>query len=195
MPDKDKMVSLEEAAAQVKVVAVRLGLMHLAFARTLVEELGEEKGKNVVLKAIMEYGRLVGERNRAGKQDLPFYGLHEKYSHCNRDYVDAREVPKGKDGKTDYSDFKAHDCVLAQVFLEYDEPELGSLYCFVDAAKSMAADPHDKLIHTACQVCGDDHCAFETIPATEEERKDFENKDLRWQEVDPILVKGSGMKP
>ena len=44
------------------------------------------------------------------------------------------------------------------------ETELGRLYCYVDAAKSMAVDPDHKLVHTACEPCGDDHCAFEMLP-------------------------------
>ena len=189
MIDKDKMVSVEEAAAQVKVVATRLALMHIAYARTLVEELGEDTAKDTVIKAMMEYGRMVGERNKAGEQDLPFYGLHEKYSYRHEDYQDFRELPAEQTEEVDWDAFKVYGCVLSEVFQEYGEMELGRLYCFVDAAKTMAGGSSKKLIHTACEVCGDDHCAFKSVPATEKELRMFEEKNPKWKNIDPILVK------
>ena len=138
MIDMDKMVPVEEAAAQVKVVATRLALMHIAYARTLVEELGEDKAKETVIKAMMEYGRMVGERNQAGEQDLPFYGLHEKYSYKKEEFQDTRDLPAEETGEMDWDAFKVYGCVLSEVFQEYGEMELGRLYCFVDAAKTMA---------------------------------------------------------
>jgi len=174
---------------------VSKGLMHIAYARTLVEELGEKKAKDMVLKAMMEYGRMVGERNRAGEQDLPFYGLHEKYSYKEEEFLDTRDMPQDHTEEMDWDAFKVYGCVLSQVFKKYDEMELGRLYCFVDAAKTMAVGSSHKLIHTACEVCGDDHCAFESTPATEAEIKMFKNKNLKWKDVDPILVKEEDMEP
>ncbi len=188
-------VPLDEAAAQVRLMAERLALMHLAYARTLIEELGDEKGKALILKAVMEYGRLVGERNRAGKQDLPYYGLHDGYRYQSKTGLDVREIESEMSGGTDWEAFKVYGCVLSKIFKDYGEPELGALYCFVDAAKSMAADPGHKLIHTACELCGDDHCAFDKLPTSEDERSLFQQKDTRWKDIDPLLVKASGMDP
>jgi len=189
MVNKDKMASIEEAASQVKVVATRLALMHLAYARTLVEELGKDKAKNAVVKAMMEYGRMVGERNKAGEQDLPFYGLHEKYSYREEEFLDIREMPSEQTEEMDWDAFKVYGCVLSEIFQEYGENELGRLYCFVDAAKTMAAGSSEKLIHTACEVCGDDHCAFKSVATTAEELKMFENKNPKWKDIDPVLAK------
>jgi hypothetical protein len=194
MGKEEKTVPLKEAMEQVAVTGVRLGLMHLAFAKTMVAELGEEKGKKAIVKAMMEYGRLVGERNKSGLQDLPFYGFHEKYVYDGEEFVDTREQPLGKGENFDFSRYKVQGCILAKTFLECGEKELGCLYCYVDSAKSMAADPEQKLMHTACEVTGDNCCAFDSIPTTEKERKDFESKNVEWKEVDPILVKGSGME-
>ena len=193
MDEKEKKVPLHEAMEQVRVIGRRLALMHLAFSRTLIEELGEDKGKKAVIKAMMEYGRIVGETNKAGHQDLPFYGFHEKYTYGDKEFLDTREEANiaGKD--FDFSRYRVHGCVLAKTFLEHNEKELGCLYCYVDSAKSMAADPSKKLIHTACEVVGDAFCAFDLLPTTEKERKDFEDKHVDWKEVDPILIKGSKM--
>ena len=191
MEKKEKVVPLREAMEQVRVTGRRLALMHLAFSRILVEELGEEKGKKAIVRAMMEYGRMVGEKNKAGQQDLPFYGFHDKYTYGDKEFLDTREKANiaGKD--FDFSRYRVHGCVLAETFLEHGEKELGCLYCYVDSAKSMAADPSKKLMHTACEVTGDQFCAFGLVPTTEKERKDFQDKNVDWKEVDPILIKGS----
>lgn len=194
MTDKRKMVSVEEAASQVKVVATRLALMHLAYARTLVKELEGDQARDIIVKAMMAYGQMIGERNKRGEQDLPFYGMHEKYSYKEEEFLDTRDMPSDQSGEIDLESLKVHGCVLSQVFREYDEAELGSLYCFVDAAKTMAAESAHKLIHTACEVCGDDHCAFTSVPTTPAEIRMFEEKDPDWKNVDPILVKGGNNK-
>jgi hypothetical protein len=185
MSDSDKKVPLEEAMEQVRIVGTRLALMHLAYARVLVEEHGKGKGKDLIIKAMMAYGKLVGERKKAGQQDLPWYGFHDKYVYRDDAFVDTRDQPS-KD--FDFAAYKVFGCILAKTFLEYGEPELGALYCYVDAAKSMAADPSSKLIHKACEVCGDEFCSFDSVPTTEEERGDFEEQKPEWKKVDTILL-------
>lgn len=164
---KKETVPLEEAREQVEIAITRLALLHLSFAKTLVEEFGEEKGKKLIIKSILEYGRRIGERIKRGKQDLPKYGVYGEH----------------RNGKT-------YDCVFAKVFQEYDELDLGCLYCYVDAAKSMTINYKHKLVHKDCAACGDDYCTFVTLPTTEKERIDFINKKKDWEHVDPRLVKG-----
>ena len=65
MTTEKKMVPLEEAEEQVRRVCTRLALLHLSFAKTLVEELGEEKGKHLILKAIKDYGIRIGGEVKA----------------------------------------------------------------------------------------------------------------------------------
>ncbi|MFX0115636.1 MAG: hypothetical protein ACFFB3_13890, partial [Candidatus Hodarchaeota archaeon] len=62
----------------------------------------------------------------------------------------------------------------------------------IDAARSMSSDVTTKLIHTTCEACGDDRCTFEFRQTTEDERKNFLNRDSGWQDVDPRLVKEKG---
>jgi hypothetical protein len=193
MTTEEKRVPLTEAATQVRIMANRLALMHLAYAKTLMAELGEDQAKKTILKAIMAYGRMVGERNRAGLQDLPFYGLHDHYSYHGKAFVDTRELPVDSDETLDWQAYQVHGCALSEVFKEYGETELGCLYCFVDAAKSMATGNPDKLIHTACEVTGDSSCRFKTEPVSPRERQQFDTQDPAWQAVDPLLVKGGGL--
>jgi len=155
-------VPLAEAENEVKVVTQRLALLHLAFSKTLVEEYGWERGKELILLSIKRYGQYVAERTKKGLQSLPKYGFWER-----------------RDGRP-------HLCELGKIMVEMGEPELGSLYCLIDPAKTMAADPSKKLIHTKCMILGDDECGFETLPTTDVEREDFA-KDGDWSHVDPII--------
>jgi hypothetical protein len=158
-----EMVPLTEAENEVKVVTHRLALLHLAFARTLVDEYGWERGKQLVLDAMKEYGRRVAERTKQGHQSLPKYGFWER-----------------REGKTPI-------CELGKIVLEYDEMDIGSLYCLIDPAKTMWANPDEKLVHTRCLTVGDEHCEFETVPTTKEERDDFFGESKDWTYVDPRL--------
>ncbi|MCW4048481.1 MAG: L-2-amino-thiazoline-4-carboxylic acid hydrolase [Candidatus Bathyarchaeota archaeon] len=158
----EEMVPLSEAENEVKVATQRLALLHLAFAKTLEEEFGWVKGKQIVLNSIKRYGEYVAERTKQGHQSLPKYGFWER-----------------REGKPSL-------CELGKIMLEMREPELGSMYCLIDPAKVMAADPDEKMIHTRCMILGHDECQFLTVKTTDKEKNDFsENKD--WAYVDPII--------
>jgi hypothetical protein len=171
MSEKENCVSLEEAAGEVELAMTRLALLHLAFSETLVRELGEQKGKQLIIESILEYGKRVGERIKRGLPDLPRYGIYRRYT-----------------------DGKIYDCVLARTFREYGEEDLGCLYCYVDAAKTMAVNPDRKLTHKDCAACGDDYCTFEEASTTAKERADFENMAVGWRAVDHRLAAGDRSK-
>jgi hypothetical protein len=171
MAEKEGFVSVEETTHEVEAAITRLALLHLSFSRTLVEELGEKKGKELIVRSILEYGKRVGERTKRGLPDLPKYGVHGGW----------------KDGKL-------YGCALAKTFHEYGEEDVGCLYCYVDPAKSMVVDPDHKFIHKDCAACGDDYCTFERVPTTKKERADFENMGRDWRNVDPRLAQGSKLK-
>jgi len=166
MTGREETVSLGEAKREVETAITRLALLHLSFSKTIVDEFGEEKGKELIVKSILEYGRRVGERIRRGLPDLPKYGVHGG----------------SKDGRI-------YDCVLAKIFREFGEQKVGCLYCYVDPAKTMAVNPERKIIHTTCAACGDDCCTFKEMPTTEKERQGFISKDKDWKYVDPRLAK------
>jgi hypothetical protein len=64
MGDKT-MVPANEARQAVEDMTRRVGLLHICFARMLVDELGEEKGRELIEKAIWEYGTRIGRSTRA----------------------------------------------------------------------------------------------------------------------------------
>jgi L-2-amino-thiazoline-4-carboxylic acid hydrolase len=194
MADKEELIPLKDAIQQVKTAATRLALIHLGFSKTLVEELGEKKAKKLIIKSMVKYGKLIGEEIRKGRQDLPYYGVHEKYLYDDHEYVDTRKCPLPNDEDFDFKRFKINGCMLTKIFRELGEEELGSLYCFVDSAKSMGSDPNQKLTHTACELLGDDCCSFEMTSTTEKEREDFKHNNEEWKETDPILAKRHGIE-
>ncbi len=157
------MVPLREAENEVKVVTQRLALLHLAYGRTLVDEFGWEKGKQLIMNAIKEYGRRVAERTKKGHQSLPRYGFWERR---------VGEPPL---------------CELGKIVREYDELDIGSLYCLIDPAKTMFADPGEKLVHTKAYTVGDDCCEFEAMPTTKKDREDFFEENRDWSHIDPRL--------
>ncbi len=158
----EKMVPLAEAESEVKVVTRRLALLHLAYARTLVNEFGWDRGKQIILDSIRRYGNYVADQMSRGEQSLPRYGFWEK-----------------REGRPDL-------CELGKTMIEMGETELGSLYCLIDPAKTMAANPEKKMIHTRCMILGHDECRFETVPTTDEDRRDY--RDGRdWAHADPVI--------
>ena len=182
MVQKEETVTLEGAKEQVRRVCRRLGLLHLSFAKTVVEELGEEKGKQVILKAIKDYGTRIGEQVKVNvsaqrldnspanyKEDIPAYGMHDR--------IEKKTVQGEKR-------LRFYDCVMGRVWKELGESELGRFYCYVDPAKYMAFNSNFKLIHVKTLPDGDEYCEFAVRPTTEQERKDFSGKHKDWSYID-----------
>lgn len=187
MSTKEKnMIPLDEAKREVEITSRRIALLHLSYAKTLVEELGEEKGRELIAKAIKDYGIRIGEKTRkevldqgleptpenfsAGKSlRIPKFGMHDR--------IETVEV----DGEPRR---RAYGCVLGKLWKEYGEEKLGRLYCYVDPAKYMAYNPNFKLIHIKVVPEGHEYCEFAVRPTTEKERKDFLTKDKDWFYID-----------
>lgn len=157
------MIPLRDAEHEVKVVTQRVALLHLAYAKTLVDEFGWTRGKRLILAAIKEYGLRVADRTKRGYQSLPQYGFWER-----------------REGQPPL-------CELGKIVLEYGEKDMGSLYCLIDSAKTMAANSEEKQIHTQCLTVGDEYCEFATIPTTIEDRQLFFAEKKDWSSVDPRL--------
>jgi len=187
MAKNEEIIPLDEAKQLIALTSRRIALLHLAFAKTLVDELGEKKGKELILKAIKYYGNKIGEKVRkavidqgldpipenygAGTaRDLPPFGMHERKE---------RGLVVG-----DKKIRRSYGCVLAKVWKEYGEDEIGRLYCYVDPAKYMAFNPNFKLRHLKAMPDGDEYCEFTVEPTTEQEREDFLAHDKDWSYID-----------
>lgn len=180
--DKE-MVPLDDAKEQVRRVSRRLALLHLSFARTLVDEFGGEKGRELILKAIKDYGIRIGSKSKQEAavrgldnvpanfmEDLPTYGMHEQRG-------EVVEV----DGETRR---RVYGCVMGQVWNELGESELGRLYCYVDPAKYMAFNADFKLAHTQAIPDGDGCCEFALRATTDQEKADFADETRDWSYID-----------
>lgn len=162
-------VSLEDAKKQVEIVARRMAILHLSYAKTLVEEFGEDLGRKLILKAIKGYGVRIGRKIKKDEPDLSKYGVHERIEWVN---VDGEKR------------VKIYGCALAKEWKEWGENSLGRLYCLVDPAKSMTIDPTEKVTHTKAIPDGDEYCELAFRPTTAKERNDFEDREADWAYID-----------
>jgi hypothetical protein len=179
----EKMVPLEEAREQVRRITRRLAMMHLAYAKTIIQEMGEEKGRALVLKAIKNYAKSVGEQVKSkvaadGKpnapdnyrEDLPLYGINDSSEVVEVDGLKRSRV---------------YGCVMAQIWHELGEDEIGRLYCYVDPAKYMFYNDKFKLAHVQAVPDGCEYCELAVVPATNSDRKALE-ADGDWRRIDTI---------
>jgi hypothetical protein len=152
---KEETVPRKEAMQQMKNMITRTALLHCAFTQTLIEELGEEKGKALALKAIKRYGGFVGQkaRKRAAEKglplarenfqdDLPTLGWHSR----------EKVVVEGENRA------RVHTCYLAETWKELGASEIGRLYCFVDQAKYETFNPDLECVHAKNVLDGDPFC-------------------------------------
>ncbi|MGM0687936.1 MAG: L-2-amino-thiazoline-4-carboxylic acid hydrolase, partial [Promethearchaeati archaeon] len=133
MTEEEKNIPIEEAVETTQGALSRIALLHIAFSKVLVEEFGKDEGRDLVAKAVIDYGERMTKRRQRGLPDLTPLGLYDEV------------------GETDEGKPFAKGCVLAKVFKEEDALDVGYLYCYVDAAKMMAMDPDVKMIHTSCE--------------------------------------------
>jgi hypothetical protein len=184
MAESNDIVPLAQAKCEVELVCRRLGLLHLAFARVLTDELGDDEGRRLVIRSIEAYSRMIGEKkqqilaergleatqeNLGLVRDIPTIGMHDRVEHVE---VDGERRSR------------AYGCVMAKVWREYGGDDLGRLYCYVDPASVMAYNPDMKLVHTCAEPDGDDYCELTIRPTTDEERADFAHGTSDWAEVD-----------
>ncbi len=179
-----QMISVEEASKQVELVCRRLGLLHLAYARVLVDEFGQEEGERLASESIKRYSQWIGEAKRKRAEDagmalstesfealsdLPAFGMHDGYSEL--------EV----DGETRS---KAYGCVMGKVWSEMGEERLGRIYCYVDPASSMAFNPGFKMVHTKAMPDGDPDCEFAYRPTTARDLEELESRETDWAVIE-----------
>lgn len=185
MEYKDGMISLNEAKTEVGKAVRRLALLHLAFAETIVDEMGDEAGKALIVKAIRNYGMKIGGKARSEAlaaglpltpetyESLPGEGLPAFGTHSSIEI----EEEKGE------TVVRCTGCLWAKVWREHGGEELGRLYCLVDPAQFMAFNPEVKFVHLKTEPDGDEGCEMVFRKTTEQEREDFA-EDRDWSYLD-----------
>jgi len=151
---KEQTISREQALKEVVSMIRRTALLHYAYAKTLMEEFGEEKGKILIRKAIESYGKEVGKKV---KEEIMAKGLNlsaENYQEdlpslgWEIDHVVVEGEPRAR----------VHFCRLADVWKEVDAVKIGRLYCYVDQAKFKAYNPNLECVHEKNILEGDPYC-------------------------------------
>ncbi len=155
MTENQEMISKQEAKEQLKSMIGRTALIHYAFVKTMMEELGKEKGKALAQKAIMAYGEMVGKRAKkiAESKGLPLTAENFPNDLPSLGWADRERVVVDGEKRA-----RVHTCYLAQAWKELGVPEIGRLYCFVDQAKYIAYNPELECVHTKNTLDGDPYC-------------------------------------
>ena len=161
MTEEKEKITIKECTEEVKLMARRTALLHYYFSEAIIAELGEEKGKELILKAIWAYGEHCGRACREGVEALGLPLTDENYGKI-------RDLPKygWENGLVTFTDGKqrpiASFCPLASTFKEIGPRavELGRLYCYVDQAKYHAYNPKLEFIHSRNMLDGDECCEF-----------------------------------
>jgi predicted hydrocarbon binding protein len=187
--EQQDRVSLSRARKALASVSRRIALLHLAYAKAIIKELGRERGTRVISEALKDYAAKIGEKT---KQEVMAKGLEptpENFgqgdSYTLPDFPgmhSGQEVVEDEGGKQ----FRAYDCILAEVWREYGEDELGRLYCYMDTAKFMGYNPNYKFVHLKAKPDGDEYCAFKITSTTEQERSDFATEGKDWFYMDNL---------
>lgn len=154
--DQDKtMISREEAFQQVKSMITRAALIHYAFAKTIIDELGEKKGKQLAKKAIKLYGEWVGKwaKKKAEEKALPYLQENFQDDLPSLGWHNREKVTVDGEKRS-----RVYTCYLADVWKELGVPEIGRIYCFVDQAKYEAFNPDLECVHVKNVLDGDQYC-------------------------------------
>ncbi len=183
----EKKIELKEAEKEVELISQRLALLHLSYAKAIIDELGEEKGEKLVLKAINNYGKSIGEKRREEIEKKGLEPIPENFGEGN-----VLRIPRfGMHSKLEVTEdsMKLYGCVMGKLWKEYGEEELGKLYCYVDPAKYLGFNEDFIQVHRKAMPAGDDFCEFVVRRSTEEEKELFNSGEKDFSQIDAHLDK------
>ncbi|MFC2166028.1 nitroreductase family protein [Acidobacteriota bacterium] len=170
MSSNEKMIPEEEALKQLNLALRRAALIYHHFAETLVDELGEEKGMELVRKTIDAYGDHVGKEAKKKAQKK---GLHLTPENFQDDLPmlawDGEEVEVDGEKRV-----RVHHCPLAAEWLEWGDAKKARVYCYVDQAKMHGFNPDYEYVHIKNILDGDPYCELAVRPVKKEEVEDKE---------------------
>jgi hypothetical protein len=180
------MIPRQQAEAEVALAVERLALLHLAYAETLFAELGEERGREVAVKAIRAYGHKIAANARQGAEARGLPLTPENYDAGGSNWPSLGTCDRVEQFEVDGEQrTRVYGCGLAKASREQGQEALGRLYCLIDVAKMMAYNPAYKVIHLQAELDGDPYCELVTRETTEQEREDFaSNADWSYADAD-----------
>ncbi len=176
MNGSEEKITKREALDQIQAALHRVALLYHSFSKTLIEEYGKAKGEDLIRKAIDGYGASIGEeaKKKAQKKGLTPTpenfpsDLPDKAWNVEAVFINGEERAR------------IHHCPLAVEWLEWSDPQIARLYCYVDQAKMRAYNPDYEYIHIKNVLDGDPYCEL-TIRKTGEEKsaQDRTTPDLK----------------
>lgn len=156
---KDEKIRKEDAKKQVLAMAQRCAMIFQAFSEVLVEEIGEEKGKDLIQRAITLYGNRCGEKVKEKVRQ-------KGYSLTAKNYDKVLDVPtlgwEGKKIKDLQNEWERISevtfCPLAEYWINEDFASIGRMYCYVDQAKFTSYNQELECVHLENVLDGDKRC-------------------------------------
>jgi predicted ArsR family transcriptional regulator len=162
MNANEQSISKEEALVQVRLALRRAALIYHYFAKTLIDELGEDRGRELILKAVNAYGEHIGKASRRRAQEKGLALSPQNYQEdLPKMAWEAEPVTVDGEDRT-----RVHHCPLAAEWLAMGESRNARLYCFVDQAKMAAFNPEFEYIHLKNMLDGDPYCEMVVRPAS-----------------------------
>lgn len=174
MTTENTTISRQQAEAEVSLAVERLALLHLAYAETLFKELGEERGRELAVKAIHKYGVKIAAKARRGAEEHGLPLTPENYDAGGPNWPSLGACDRVERIEVDGEQrTRIYGCGLAKTSQAQGQEALGRLYCLIDVAKMMAYNPGFKVIHLQAELDGDPYCELVTRETTAQEREDF----------------------
>ena len=160
MKKKEEVISKEEALKQIRLGLRRTALLYHHFARTLVEELGEERGRALIRKAVDAYGAHIGKDARRKADERGLSPTPENFENDLPMLAWRTEcvVVEGEER------MRVHQCPLAKEWLALGEGKRARPYCYLDQAKMQAFNPDYEYIHVKNILDGDPYCELVVRP-------------------------------
>jgi len=162
MKDTTSVMEKKEALCQIQFALRRAALIYHYFAQTLIDELGEAKGREIIAKAVKAYGEHIGKaaRTKANQKDLPLRPEHYQDDLPMMAWDTEPVVVEGEER------VRVHHCPLAKEWQELGDTRTARLYCFVDQAKMSAFNPEFEYIHIKNILDGDPFCELVVRPVS-----------------------------
>lgn len=152
-----ELISKKEAVENVRLMAKRTALLYQHFAQTIIDELGEEKGKELITKAIWSYGKESGSKVKEGVLAMGLPPEPENYNQVPDLPVLGWEFELLDDPDCEEA-VRITLCPLAEVWLENGFSTIGRIYCQVDQAKYLGYNPELECLHQKNVLDGDCCC-------------------------------------
>ena len=155
----EQQISRDDAVKNVRLMARRTALLYYYFAKTLVDELGEEEGKRLTAKAVWAYGEHCGKAVREGVQAMGLPPTDENFNKVTDLPSVGWDMSRVTLENGDEHPIATY-CPLAAVWKELGAEDIGRMYCMVDQAKYHGYNPDYEYIHAKNVLDGDEYCEF-----------------------------------